>query len=114
MNINILRVICGFAVLTVAVAVMSRHFFAYTDRFYDAEGDVTSFSKQLCVVLAIVLDNANIRSPSGNGLNCIAATHIDKTRRPQEQMVLLQLLGMNNAEIAANSNAIRVSFICPF
>lgn len=41
------------------------------------------------------------------------ATHVDETRRSKEQVVLLELFGMNNAEITANRNSVSVCLIRP-
>lgn len=39
-------------------------------------------------------------------------THVDEPCRTKEQVVLLQLLGMNDAEITANRDSVRVCLIC--
>jgi pyridoxine/pyridoxamine 5'-phosphate oxidase len=62
---------------------MCCHFFANRNWFDHSESNVAALTEELAVVVAVV---------------------IDESGRPQEKMVFLELLRVNNAKVSADSS----------
>lgn len=99
-------------VLTISVTIVSGDFLSHTHRPNNAESNIFPFAEKFGIIVAVVLKSQGVSATAGRIIMMVAYVH--KTRRPQEQMVLLHLFRVNDAEIPANRYTISMPPVCPF
>lgn len=84
---------------------MGGYLLSHCNGTHHTKCNIFSLAEEFAVVITIVLPRTKVRGAEQDNSR---QSHVDKSGRPQEEMVLLHLLGVNDTEIAADIDILNI------